>query len=287
MRKLNYASIQIDTNLARIRELLIIFPSYTTLNCPFYKHNLETAKMATPAKRSRPDGKAKSFYAKQARKPQRNSIEVGDKGFLVTCNFKERDSVRECYSLLNSYYNKLHKAEEPEPEVKEEVDDDIESQLKDEIEKTNQELKARALKFQSIDTGVQNLIFIKTSIEDPLELGTTIIRDLAESKEKKTKVTLRFLPIQTVCKAKIEDIKNAAGELFDKHFLKEPSTFAINFNKRFNTDVQRDEVIKELADLVSLKNVGNKVNLKEPQVRINAVFVRFVVILQLFSKVKR
>ena len=61
-------------------------------------------------------------------------------------------------------------------------------------------------------------------------------------------------------------MKNAAGLLFDLHFLKEPSTFAINFNKRFNNDIQRDEVIKELADLVTMKNIGNTVNLKEPQV---------------------
>jgi tRNA acetyltransferase TAN1 len=68
--------------------------------------------------------------------------------------------------------------------------------------------------------------------------------------------------------AKIEDMKNAAGVLFDKHFLKEPSTFAINFNKRFNNDLNRDEVIKELAELVAMKNPGNKVNLKNPEVRL-------------------
>jgi hypothetical protein len=47
-------------------------------------------KPRTDGKRPRTDGKSKSFYSKQARKPQRNTIEVGDKGFLVTCNFKER-----------------------------------------------------------------------------------------------------------------------------------------------------------------------------------------------------
>jgi tRNA acetyltransferase TAN1 len=223
--------------------------------------------MASQPKKPRTDSKAKSFYAKQARKSSKNSIEVGDKGFLVTCNFREKDSVREVYRLLNEYYTKLHEEDEPKKEETVPEDDDIESQLKSEIEKTSRETKEKAQKFQSTDTGVQNLIFIKTSIEDPLALGTAIIRDLAETKIKKTKVTLRMLPIEAVCKAKIEDIKNAAGLLFDKHFLKEPSTFAINFNKRFNNDLQRDEVIKELADLVSMKNIGNKVNLKNPEVR--------------------
>lgn len=163
--------------------------------------------MASPAKKPRHDGKSKSFYSKQARKPSRNSIEVGDKGFLVTCNFREKDSVREVYRLLNEYYSKLHKEEEPETKVTAGDDDDIESQLKSEIEKTNKESKQRSTLFQSVDTGVQNLIFIKTSVEDPLGLGTSIMRDLAETKVKKTKVTLRMLPIETVCKAKIEDMK--------------------------------------------------------------------------------
>ena len=219
--------------------------------------------MASPAKKPRNEGKTKAFFTKQARKSSRNSIEPGDKGFLVTCNFKERDSIRECYQLLNEYYKKLN----PEDSNKEQDDDedDISSQLQDQIAKTTKEMKERSFKFVSTETGIHNLIFIKTTIDDPLTLGTTIIRDLAETKKKRTKVTLRFVPITTICKAKMEDIKDAAGLLFDKHFLKEPSTFGIIFRKRFNNDIQREEVIKELAELVALKNIGNKVKLDDPQ----------------------
>lgn len=222
--------------------------------------------MASPAKRSRVESKTKQFYAKQARKPFRNHVEVGDKGFLVTTNFREKDCVRECYGLLNEYFNKLYPAAKPEVKAEaDDDDDDIAAQLQDQIDKTKEEVKEKAQKFQSIESGVQNCIFIRTTIDDPLELGSAIIRDLAESQKKKTKVTLRMLPIQSVCKAKIEDIKNAAGLLFDKHFLKKPSTFGINFNRRLNNDVSRDEVIKELADLITMKNPLNTVNLKEPQ----------------------
>lgn len=214
----------------------------------------------------------KQFYSKQARKPQRNLLEPGIKGFLVTCNFKERDSIRECYHLLNDYYKKSQKELEVEGKDEEKPDndddDDISSQIQDQIEKTNKQLKDRMQLFQSIDTGVQNCLFIKTSIEDPIALGSAIIRDLAETKIKRTKVTLRLLPIQTVCKAKMEEITDAAGLLFDKYFLKEPVTFGINYNKRFNNDIKRDDVIKELADIVSMKNPLHKVNLKEPQLSV-------------------
>lgn len=219
--------------------------------------------MSSPAKKPRNESKSKQFYSKQARKHNRHFIEVGDAGFLVTCNFKERDSVRECYQLLNEYYKKTADVKVEEQVVKPEEDDDIESQLKDQIAKTKEEVKERSRMFQQIDTGVQNLIFIKASIDNVLELGSSIIRDLAETKKKKTKFTLRLLPIETVCKAQVGDIAQAAEKLFDKHFM-EPVTFGINFNRRYNNDVSRDEVIKVLANIVTSKNPLNKVNLKEP-----------------------
>lgn len=175
--------------------------------------------MSSPAKKPRREGKSKEFYVKQAHKGARNFLEAGQKGFLVTCNFKERDAIRECYQLLNEYNKKYQEDTEDLQKPDEDVDD-IASQLETQIVKTKLESKERAHKFQSIDTGVQNCIFIKSSVDDVLKLGTDIIRDLAETKIKKTKVTLRLLPIEIVCKAKMEDIVNAAGLLFDKHFLK-------------------------------------------------------------------
>jgi hypothetical protein len=50
--------------------------------------------MASPAKKQKFSNKSKGYFQKQARR-DRGSLEVGDKGFLVTCNFKERDSIRE------------------------------------------------------------------------------------------------------------------------------------------------------------------------------------------------
>lgn len=116
--------------------------------------------------------------------------------------------------------------------------------------------------------GCQNCIFIRTTIDDPVKLGTQIVRDLAETKAKKTKFTLRMLPIETVCKARIDAIVEAGGLLFDKYFIQKPSTFSINFSRRYNNDIKRDDVIKELADLVALKNPLNKVNLSEPELSI-------------------
>lgn len=51
--------------------------------------------MSSPAKRQKFNNKSKGYFQKQARKNDRGALDVGDKGFLVTCNFKERDSIRE------------------------------------------------------------------------------------------------------------------------------------------------------------------------------------------------
>lgn len=133
------------------------------------------------------------------------------------------------------------------------------------IDKSKQETQDKKDLFQAVDTGSNNCVFIKTAIENYQELAVTIVRDLFETKEKRTKFSNRLIPVDKVCRANIDEIVNNSGALFDLHFLKEPFTFAIIFNRRCNHDIIRDDVIKQLADLVTQKNIRNKVDLKNPQ----------------------
>ncbi|XP_070496125.1 THUMP domain-containing protein 1 homolog [Chironomus tepperi] len=223
--------------------------------------------MASPAKKPKFNSKAKNYFIKQNQQSKKAYLKAGDQGFLVTFNYKANDSVREVYRLLNEYYREYFggKGEIENKVADPDIDDDIEDQLSKAIDKTKQESEKKAMLFQSVDTGANGVVFIKSNIDEFFELGEKIIRDLFTTQQKKTKFTNRMLPIMRTCRAKMEDIVNTSGELFDQHFLKEPSTFAIIFNKRLNNDIQRDDVIKELAALVSQKNMLNKVNLKEPK----------------------
>lgn len=63
--------------------------------------------MASPAKKQKFSNKSKGYFQKQARRNDRGSLEVGDKGFLVTCNFKERDSIREVRKMLKNVCKKM------------------------------------------------------------------------------------------------------------------------------------------------------------------------------------
>lgn len=201
-------------------------------------------------------------------------MQVGQRGFLVTCNFREKECIKESYNLLNNYYSSTAADAEGQPEQHtpgspksdEEDQDDIATQLANEIQASKAEAKKN--RFQVVDTQTANCIFIDAKIDDPLSLGVRIVRDIAETRVAKTRFLLRLLPIEIVCRANLVDIMSAAESLFDKHFLRDPKTYSIMFNRRYNNEVKREDVIKELADIIQAKNAKNKVDLKNAQVSV-------------------
>lgn len=208
-------------------------------------------------------------------------LEPGIKGFLATCNFREKDCVRECYNLLNEYANLDEKNTETDETILHQVkiddasesddieEEDISTQLENEIKTITASSKLDRTRFQQIETKTPNCVFIKTTVADPIDLGVKIVRDIAATKKQKTRILLRFIPVEVVCKASVEDIKNAAGKLFDKYFLNvEPKTFSIVVNKRYNNSVDRMAIIRELADIVAFKNVQHKVDLKNAELSV-------------------
>ena len=236
-----------------------------------------------PTKRHKPNFKEQN-KSKMYKKSNKKFLEVGQRGFLITCNFREKESVREAYNILNQYADELYGPNVEKTETiaenaeavptdadstvvkpdSDSEDEDISTLLDKDIKATAKTNKLKAHRFQQVDTGTQNLIFIKTTIKDPIELTTHMLRDIANTKI--TRFILRFIPIESVCKANILDITNAAGALFDKHYLNAaPTTFSIIYNKRYNNRINRDEIIRKLADMIISKNINHKVNLSQPE----------------------
>lgn len=238
----------------------------------------------------------------QSQNKVKNFLEPGICGFFATCNFGEKECVRECYNLLNEYADQLESERENEKSQAkigasndnggavaskelehgdsskqsgndhddgEQDEEDISTLLQKEINTINANKRENRYRFQQVETNVSNCIFIKTTLANANELGVRIVRDIAETKKRKTRMLLRFWPVDAVCRANINDIKNAAGQLFDKVFLNaEPTTYSIAFNKRHNNSVDRMEVIQELAKLVDFKNSAHKVDLKTPNISV-------------------
>ncbi|XP_017127895.1 THUMP domain-containing protein 1 homolog [Drosophila elegans] len=225
------------------------------------------------------NNKKKYFHTK------RQVLQPGQRGFFATCNINEKACVRECYNLLNHYadllYGPANPENEPERKKKDEEgaaggeagedagrpagatisddDDDLEAATA----KLREKLVQRNVRFQNVDTNTTNCVFIRTHLEDPVALGKHIVNDIATTGKSMSRFVLRLVPIETVCRANMPDIIAAAGVLFDKHFLKEPTSYGIIFNHRYNQQIKRDQIITQLAELVNSKNVGNTVSLKE------------------------
>ncbi|CAG5040409.1 unnamed protein product [Parnassius apollo] len=234
--------------------------------------------------------KKKKFYFRKRR--NKYFLESGFKGFFCTCNFREKDCVKEMYNLLNEYAEKLYPdlgGDQPPPTAtaeensvsESEEETDIGDLLKREVDsmKRNSQKSLKHKRFQVVETGASNCIFIKTNLPSPEEITTAIVRDLSATKMQKTRHVLRLLPIMATCKANLPDIMECAGKLFDKYFLKEASTFAVIFNKRFNSSVSRELIIKELAELVVLKNSNNKADLKNPNLCIIVEIIKGICLL--------
>ncbi|XP_035785112.1 THUMP domain-containing protein 1 homolog [Anopheles albimanus] len=201
-------------------------------------------------------------------------MQPGQRGFLVTCNGRLHDCIRDSYRILNEYADLLYGAtpssNEAEPAANEKSSDESEEE---DISVTLQKEAAAAgikkpMRFQNVDSGATNCLFIRTTLKEPTALAHKVLQDLSKTRKAKSRFILRMVPIEAVCRANLKDIIDTVGSLSDRHFLKESKTYAIIYNHRLNNELPRDDVIRELADLISSKNAGNKANLKNPELAV-------------------
>ncbi|XP_073447170.1 THUMP domain-containing protein 1 [Aquarana catesbeiana] len=213
-------------------------------------------------------------------------LEVGMQGILITCNMNERKCVGEAYSLLNEYGDLLYGAEklgekddvasgnEEEEEVE---DDDVEAALKKEVDQIRTSTEKNLHRFRSVESGANNVVFIRTLNVEPEKLVHHILKDLYTTKKRKSRVILRMLPVTGTCKAFPEDLIKYA-ETFFQPWFKAPNkgTFQIVYKARNNNHMNRDEVIKDLAVIVSSLNPENKVDLSNPEYTIVVEIIKNV-----------
>ncbi|KAF3427801.1 hypothetical protein E2986_02126 [Frieseomelitta varia] len=226
------------------------------------------------------------------KKRKQFSLEAGMKGFLCTCNFSEKECVRDAYKLLNEFADEIYgpdttkdngedkEESEKNDSVNKSKDSDNEGDISDSLNKEINKLKAEyskpinARRFQVVDTGVKNVIFIRSTLTNPLELVTKIITELNNTKQQRTRFLLRLLPIEIICKANMNDIKSKADAMLEKYFAQEPKTFSIIFNRHSNNNIHRNEVIEDLAEIINKKNPGNKADLKNPELAVIVELIR-------------
>lgn len=226
--------------------------------------------------------KANYYRNKNAKHPQRDLLEPGSKGFLCSCNNKEKECIREAYNLLNLYADALEKPDDDEDLSKSAEnckDADIAEELANEISVLKSEHSVQKKRFQVVNIGAKNFLFIRTTISHPVKLAEKIMSDIAETKQQQSRFLIRLVPIETTCKAYIKDIEKAFEPLLDRYFKLEDHSFSVAFNHRNNNSLSRDEVIKLIADKVASSRAGHKVNLKEPDLTIVIEVVKSIALL--------
>lgn len=141
------------------------------------------------------------------------------------------------FNVLNDWVEKLYpeldigsiiaakpKLVKPDGEVKDESEkqhkhsDGIDQQIQDEIAG----LKRNRI-FFVFETGTQGVVFIKLLDElrphiDVNKLGVAIVKHIAETKESQSRFACRFVPIDIMCKAKMEDFQTFAKPILAKYF---------------------------------------------------------------------
>ncbi|XP_061576114.1 THUMP domain-containing protein 1 [Cololabis saira] len=211
-------------------------------------------------------------------------LEVGMRGVLITCNMNERKCTAEAFNLLSEYADKMCGPEKlrdangsSSSEEEEAEEEDVDVALKKEVAQLQASQTKQERRFQALDSGANNVIFIKTQNLEPDKLVHHILSDLHTTKKKKSRVILRMLPVTGTCKAFQEDMVKYLTTFLEPWF-KTPNcaTYQIAFKARNSSHNKRDEIIKSIAGLVGKLNPKNKVDLTNPELTIIVEVIKAV-----------
>jgi len=217
-------------------------------------------KMATLNERKR-KGKGKFFMnAKKAK----YAICPGQRGFLGYCNKFERESIKEARILFDEYSLKINKDQDEEKSDESEVDEFDAADAEQEEMKKQSEQEVDS--FQLMNSGVQNVLFFKTKMKDPVKFSQIIMDDIISNGEQKTRFLMRLVPIEATCKAHEQNVTEAMKKLLQKHFSKENpvKTYCVVFKSRCNHDFKKEMTYKIVGDIIKELSPESKVEYKTP-----------------------
>ncbi|KAL2001573.1 hypothetical protein VTN02DRAFT_1573 [Thermoascus thermophilus] len=198
----------------------------------------------------------------QAAKSGRFMIESGDSGVFVSCDMGREGK---CTAEVLDLFSQSVEASHDEGEKVEESDDDeedIEAQIKKEVEGLKPKSAARPF-IQAIKLDVPCLTFIRLDKSiDPVQLVHSLCAEAkANPEKKKGRWVKRMTPVTSIRKTLSVDLESFAKEILKPHFHAggPPKKYAIRPSVRSNAKFNRDDIIKTVADVVG---PGHSVDLK-------------------------
>ncbi len=155
--------------------------------------------------------------------------------------------------------------ETKEEEAETDSDEDMEKALQKERDKQTSQPK-RERRFQQFESGANNCVFIKTTLDNPVHLVDSIFTDVLDSQKAKSRYIMRFLPIVGTCKCIDENITRLAEKTLKEHFTNaDGHSFIVHVKCRNNSVVKRSNVIRLLVEAVRGLNPANQPDLDNPE----------------------
>ncbi|KAK7307914.1 hypothetical protein VNO77_41390 [Canavalia gladiata] len=145
-------------------------------------------------------------------------------------------------------------------------------------------------RFVKLDSGCNGVVFVQMRKKDgdqgPKDIVHRIVTLAASTRKHMSRFILRILPIEVTCYASKEEILKAIKPLVEQYFPVEtqnPHKFAVLYEARANTGVDRMEIIDAVAKSVP---GPHKVDLKNPDKTIVVEIARTVCLIGVIEKYK-
>lgn len=130
----------------------------------------------------------------------------------------------------------------------------------------------RKARFVGYETGCNGVIFVRMHSEKglyqkgPKELAEAIVREVATSKQSRSRFCMRLLPVELTCYASTSELEKVVRPLILRHFPKDPDQppikYAVICEVRANTNLNKMDFIHTVAKMVP---EPHSVDLKRPE----------------------
>ncbi|XP_043241497.1 THUMP domain-containing protein 1-like isoform X1 [Amphibalanus amphitrite] len=228
--------------------------------------------------------KQKQYYVNQAKRArfEKRKLHPGLRGFLCTTNNKERECVREAYNILNEYANQMYGAEDS---VQEEVaaaggtSQDVEQSLEAELAALKEQKVSKERRFQQVESGAKNCIFISTQLEQTAPLVERIAREIRDTGTQRTRYLLRLIPVQVTCKATEEDIRASAESMIKEAFTEIGVSYTTVFRSRNQAQLSQTDAQSAINSLIDAVCPTARLDHKTPTLTVLMEVIRNVICL--------
>ena len=142
--------------------------------------------------------------------------------------------------------------------------EDVETALKNEILSIKEE-KSTERRFQVVDSGAKNCVFIKTTVKDPVLIVHKYLSDVYQSKTAKSRYIMRLHPVIATCHTDINKFSQLVEDTVTQYMATgNAKTYCILIKVRNNNKFGKGDIFPVMRRLIQDMNPGNDFDDKNP-----------------------